>query len=63
MAGPACNLALLGGALCLDFVNTVEPRGADQPPTRRSLAARRIQVSPVAGGCEKTGHSSSSRPC
>lgn len=31
MVGQAGNLALLGGALCLDFVNTVEPRGADQP--------------------------------
>jgi predicted RNA-binding Zn ribbon-like protein len=27
----AGNLALLGGELCLDFVNTVEDRGADQP--------------------------------
>jgi predicted RNA-binding Zn ribbon-like protein len=26
----AGNLALLGGELCLDFVNTVEPRGAGQ---------------------------------
>lgn len=27
----AGNLALLGGELCLDFTNTVENRGADQP--------------------------------
>jgi predicted RNA-binding Zn ribbon-like protein len=27
----AGNLALLGGALCLDFINTVEPRGSDHP--------------------------------
>jgi predicted RNA-binding Zn ribbon-like protein len=31
MAVSAGNLALLGGELCLDFVNTVEPSGADQP--------------------------------
>jgi predicted RNA-binding Zn ribbon-like protein len=31
MAVSAGNLVLLGGELCLDFVNTVEPRGADQP--------------------------------
>jgi predicted RNA-binding Zn ribbon-like protein len=31
MAVSAGDLALLGGELCLDFVNTVEPRGADQP--------------------------------
>jgi predicted RNA-binding Zn ribbon-like protein len=31
MALHAGNLALLGGELCLDFVNTVEDRGADQP--------------------------------
>jgi predicted RNA-binding Zn ribbon-like protein len=31
MAVSAGNLALLGGELCLDFVNTVEPRGVDHP--------------------------------
>jgi predicted RNA-binding Zn ribbon-like protein len=31
MAVSAGNLALLGGELCLDFVNTIEPRGVDQP--------------------------------
>lgn len=31
MAVSAGNLALLGGQLCLDFVNTVEPRGVDRP--------------------------------
>lgn len=31
MAVSAGNLALLGDELCLDFVNTVEPRGVDQP--------------------------------
>jgi predicted RNA-binding Zn ribbon-like protein len=31
MTAHAGNLVLLGGELCLDFVNTVEPRGADQP--------------------------------
>jgi predicted RNA-binding Zn ribbon-like protein len=31
MTAHAGNLTLLGGALCLDFANTIEPRGVDQP--------------------------------
>ncbi len=31
MSAHAGNRALPGGELCLDFVNTFEPRGADQP--------------------------------
>jgi hypothetical protein len=31
MAVSAGNLVLPGGELCLAFVNTIEPRGVDQP--------------------------------
>jgi predicted RNA-binding Zn ribbon-like protein len=43
MTAHAGNLVLLGGELCLDFANTVEPRGVDQPqeflPTYSDLVA------------------------
>jgi predicted RNA-binding Zn ribbon-like protein len=54
----AGNLALLGGELCLDFVNTVENRGGDQPREFLHSYADLVAWSHHAGvlACEDAQH-------